>query len=194
MPFQSPGTMPSQTMGAIRTNFRFKLFGMRANDQFTIVEDLPENKRVRSEIRNAKDSQRPYPVYFIKVLMNGFEADLEMLEGELSKIAIAVPKDIKNFKGVTLGFDGYKWVYVCQDMPTPGQPEPQPNVYENLQDAFLRRMVDSIKALNMIGTQVTIDALIKMCETITPGDALGLIAAGKSKGLIYEQAGVYKVT
>ncbi len=106
MPFQPPGTMPSQTMGAIRTNFRFKLFGMRANDQFTIIEDLPENKRVRSEIRTAKGSGKPYPVYFIKVLMNGFEADLEMMEGELSLIAIAVPKEIKNYKGVTLGFDG----------------------------------------------------------------------------------------
>lgn len=191
-------TPPAPTLGSIRQNFAFRLFGMRQGDQFTIIEDLPETKRIRSVIRQAQKSGKDYPVFLIRISMNGFEADLELMETELSQLAIAVPREIKNYKGVTLANNGSRWEYVCQTTESMNDgfkpPITQPVSPEAQKDAFLRKMCEDMTTLNKIGTSITPEVMLKIADAITPGDAMGLIAAAKTKGLIFEQAGVFKVT
>jgi hypothetical protein len=193
---------PPQTFGGIQQNFAYNMRNFRMNDQFTIVEDLPSNKPIRQIMKmslkpNARTGKpEPYMVFAIRISSNGFEADLELFDTELNTLAIACPKDIKNFKGTTLAYDGLKWHYICGDMPAVGtspttQPYQPPQVDQKV--LFINQMVDGIKALNMVGQNVDPSMLTKLCDKISPGNALEMIASAKTQGRIYEQGGVYKI-
>ena len=116
------------------------------------------------------------------------------MEFETSMLAILCPKNTENFKGSTFAFDGQKWQYVCGDMPAVGNsPITQPYQPIDQKDAFIQKLVSSIKAINAIGTEVTSGDMIKIADKITPGDALGLIQAAKMAGYIIESNGIFKV-
>jgi len=217
---QSGIQKPSPTFGGLQQNFAYNLRNFRMNDSFTIVEDLPMNKPLRQKTKmslkpNARTGKpEPYNVFAIRIVSSNFEADLELFEGELNTLAIACPKDLKNLRGVSLAFDGMKWQYTFQDTNEPlvsssakrpegmqsMQSDPrQPNLYANpasqvdQKELFYQKLVSSIQALNTIGTDVTSGDMIKIADKITPGDALGLIAAAKMAGYIIESNGIFKV-
>jgi len=190
---------PAKSFGEIQNTFTFKLSRLSViNEQFTIVEDMPRNKRPRTALREYK-VKKPggagcYQVILIRISNNGFEADLEMLEGEQSILSTALPKDIENFKGSTLAFDGRHWVYVCGTMPDvgyPSQPQATPQSIDP-KDANLKKLVDMIKASELMEMATSGAIVIKMAEKISPGNALELIAYAKGKGAVYEKDGNYK--
>lgn len=198
MTYPQPNTQkPAPTFGSIQREFAYTLYNFRVNDQFTIVEDLPSTKPIRQITKIANKTGKPYQVFVIRITSNNFEANLELYESELNKIAIACPKDITNFKGVTLAFDGQKWVYVCQDTNTPGTgqsaPISQPQQPQNQKSLFLTKMIGSMRALESVGVPVDAAKLTKMCDAMSPGNALELIAAAKSQGLIVESQGIFRV-
>lgn len=182
---------PAPTLASIQREFTYSLFGFRVNDQFTIVEDLPATKPIKQITKIANKTGKPYQVFVIRITSNNFEANLELFETELNKIAIACPKDITNFKGVTLAFDGQRWVYVSQDTNTPGQPQLDANVPLNA-NAINNKIVADIQSLNKVGVQVDIKVLTNICDAIQPGKALELIQAAKTGGYIVESNGIYR--
>lgn len=186
---------PPATFGSLQNSFVFKLYQMKANDQFTVIEDIPRSKVIRSTPRLSSKGNT-YPVLLIKVSKDGFEADIEMMESEFQAIVITCPKDTPNLKGHTFAFDGYRWSDVSADNSPYGF---QPNVPLNAPmtsqiDQQLKSLCDGIKAADLIGAQVNTPILMKIAEKVIPGDALGIITYAKTKGAIYEKDGVYKVT
>jgi len=189
---------PAPTLGGVQQNFQYRLRNFIINDQFTIIEDLPRTKPIRQAIRAGAKGQ--YNVFLIRISSNAFEADLELFEGELNNLAIACPKDTQNFKGITLAYDGRKWVYVGGEMPIPRDPmldkRPDLNPPADQTETFIKSLVKDMEYLKKVNSpeyQVTTKVLMNIAESITPGKALDLITNAKSQGYIIESAGVYRV-
>jgi len=189
---------PAPTLGGVQQNFQYRLRNFIINDQFTIVEDLPRTKPIRQAIRAGQKGQ--YNVFLIRISSNAFEADLELFEGELNNLAIACPKDTQNFKGITLAFDGRKWVYVCGET-TPIRDARQPDLTppatpQDQTKTFIEAMIKDMEYLKKVNSpeyQITTKVLMNIAESITPGKALDIITAAKTQGYIIESAGVYRV-
>jgi len=200
--YGQPQQKAAPTFGGVQQNFQYRLRNFIINDQFTIVEDLPRTKPIRQAQKAGSKGQ--YTVFLIRISSNNFEADLELFEGELNNLAIACPKDTQNFKGITLAFDGRKWVYICSDAPSDPR---QPNLYPNPQTSpisqpqqstdqkslFMAKMIGSMRALESVGVPCDISKLTLMCESISPGNALQLISTAKGEGRICEKDGKYVV-
>jgi hypothetical protein len=192
----------SLTFGGIQQNFTFNLRNFRMNDQFTIIENLPANNSIRKIMKmsikpNARTGKpEPYSIFAIRISSGGFEADLELFEAELSSLAIACPKDIKNFKGVTLAFDGFKWHYVCCD-PNGTQFDPKVPLNEsgkkNQADQFIAQMVDGMKSLKMADITLDSSRMMKLADKISPGNSINMIGKAKEQGLIVESNGIFSV-
>ena len=54
-------------------------------------------------------------------------------------------------------------------------------------------MIGSMKVLESCKVSVDTKKLMDMCEAMNPGNALELIQAAKSQGLIVESQGIFKV-
>lgn len=188
----TPQQKPAPTMGSLQQSFVFRFRQFLINDQFTIIEDLPVTKPVRQVTRQSAKGFN-YSVFLMKISSGGVEADLEMMDHELTAIAIACPKDTKNFKGITLAFDGRRWVYICSDTNAQ-QNAPTTQFQPQGSNTDIEKLVTGIKAINSIGTDVLMSDLIKMADKITPGKALDLIQAAKAGGYVYEKDGCVKVS
>jgi len=103
------------SFGSVQETFRYRLRNLVSGDQFTIVEDMPRNKQIRFEMGKgkAKDGREfDSKTYIIRVVLRGYEADMEVYEKELPKLAVLCPKGLENFKGCTFVFDGYNWAFL----------------------------------------------------------------------------------
>jgi len=195
------------SFGSVQETFRYRLRNFVSGDQFSIVEDMPRSKPIRCEKemkkgRDGKDFESK--TYIIRVTSKGYEADLEIYEKELPKIAVLCPKDLQNFKGSTFVFDGYNWSFLGIETPqTPisniGQAmrtdprQPDLNPPHDQRDLFLSVLLKGIGALDSRGQKVDAALVMGMCENMMPSHALDLFQYAKTKGAISEVDGVWKV-
>ena len=197
---------PAQSFGAVQETFRYNLAkGFNPGDQFTIVEDMPKSKPIRSEIGETiktKDGRSFEPMsYLIRVVSRGYEADMLVYPKLLSGLAILCPKGLANFKGCTFLLDGCNWVYMgiegttsqkaALDARQPDLSAPKPA--EDFGLNSIRQMLNDINTVTKLGVSVKIDQVTKICDIIAPGKALDMIKRAKEEGFMYEKDGVYIV-
>jgi len=200
---QNQPPKPPQMLGALQASYTFRLSQFIANDQITIVEDLPKNRPVR-EFKKTSAKGNSYTVYLIRINSNGFEADLELFAGELNQIAIACPKGTENFKGITLVHNGRMFVYLSTaypldpsvplrtDVRQPDLNSPAPQ--HDQRDNFANTLVTRIQVLNDMGTDAFMSDVLKLASKICPGKEVEIVGYAKTKGLISErEGGVIKV-
>ena len=199
---------PALSMAQVRKDFTFRMSNFVASHgQFTIVEDMPITKPVRT---TKKQSQKgnTYDVYMIKVDVDGFVGDLEMFKGELQQLAIVMPADLVNYKGVTLVHDGTRWTaYPPQTATIPNTTSvpapvsttvtipaavPKAPAYEDQASKYATQLHTMMRMNDPGNAGYNLGALISFCSDITNGDALGLIQYAKSQGLIVEKSGIYR--
>jgi len=196
---------PAQSFGSVQETFRYRLRAFVSGDQFSIVEDMPRSKPIRceKEMKKGKDGRDfESKTYIIRVTSKGYEADLEIYEKELPRIAVLCPKDLTNFKGATFVFDGYNWAYmgiettqtpisdIGQAMRDPRQPDLNPA--QDQRDIFVAKLAASIQTLEGLGNKVDASVVMKICDNITPGKGMDLFAYAKGKGAISETNGEWK--
>jgi hypothetical protein len=197
---------PAQSFGAVQETFRYNLAkGFNNGDQFTIVEDMPKSKPIRTEIgepMKTKDGRTFEPMsYLIRVVSKGYEADMLVYPKLLPGLAILCPKGLANFKGTTFIFDGYNWAFLGIEGTTNMRAAPdarQPNLSEPApQEDFglknIRQMLADIKTVTKLGVSVKVDQVTKIADSIAPGKALDMIKRAKEEGFMYEKDGVYIV-
>jgi len=172
----------------IRKEFVYRLSNFEMNrGQFTIVEDLPATRPLRTVSKIAKTG-KPYNSCLVRISSGGFESDLELFGRELDKVALALPPGVVNYKGVTLYFDGAVWANLEQGVTPPQTPAgPQ-----DQKDVYVDQLVQVMKANDSKNIGVNAGTMLNYCKSITNGDALELISYAKTKGAIYEQGGNYK--
>jgi len=195
------------SFGSVQETFRYRLRNLVSGDQFTIVEDMPRNKQIRFEMGKgkAKDGREfDSKTYIIRVVVRGYEADMEVYEKELPKLAVLCPKGLENFKGCTFIHDGYNWAYLGIETPqapisnisqamTPRDPrQPDLNPASDQRDVFVARLTAGITTLAALGNKVDAAVVMKVCDNITPGNGMDLFAYAKGKGAISETNGEWK--
>lgn len=189
---------PAPTFAGVQQNFVYRLRQFIINDQFTIIEDLPRTKPIRQAFRAGTKGQ--YTVFLIRISSGGFEADLELFEGELNYLAIACPKTTQNFKGATLAYVGRRLVYVCGEMPAPLQSDSRqpdlnpPTEPADQRDVFVKSLITRIQVLNDMGTDAFMSDVLKLASKICPGKEVDIVGYAKTKGMLKEiEGGVIKV-
>jgi len=196
------------SFGSVQETFRYRLRNFVSGDQFTIVEDMPRNKQIRFEMvkGKAKDGREfDSKTYIIRVVVRGYEADMEVYEKELPKLAVLCPKGLENFKGCTFVFDGYNWSYLGIETPqapisnisqamTPRDPrQPDLNPAPDQRDLFDAKLTAGMQTLEGLGNRVDAALIMKICDNIMPGKGMDLFSYAKGKGAISEVNGVWKV-
>jgi len=195
------------SFGSVQETFRYRLRNFVSGDQFTIVEDMPRSKQIRFEMGKgkAKDGREfDSKTYIIRVVLRGYEADMEVYEKELPKLAVLCPKGLENFKGCTFVFDGYNWAFLGIETPqapisnisqamTRDPRQPDLNPVPDQRDLFLTKLITGITTLEALGNKVDAAVIMKICENMTPGKALDLFQYAKTKGAISEVDGTWKV-
>ena len=182
----------------------FTLWDLKGKE-FTIIESQPTNKNMRetSEINKWNKSQA---FFFIKIEQGLFQKDLKMTENEMLAVFCALPKGISDYQGSMLSVDrdnkmGIKYLgRTNQDLqgnrigdtqsPMPMLHQPQ---QQDQRDIFLTKLINSIRVLDELGNKVDAAYVMKICENISPGKALDLFQYAKTKGVIREENGAYKV-
>lgn len=206
---------PAQSFGSAQESFKFNLAkGFNSGEQFTIIEDLPKTKPLRTEIGEGKSKDGRIfesKTYLIRVVSRGVEADIRIYPKLLPGIAALCPKGLENFKGATFIFDGLNWSFlgienttntqapisnISHAMRDPRQPDLNPlPPQQDQRDVFVGKLIEGIKAINMIGTDVFGSDVLKMASKIAPGKEVEIVGYAKTKGLIHESdGGVYKVS
>jgi len=195
------------SFGSVQETFRYRLRAFVSGDQFSIVEDMPRSKPIRceKEMKKGKDGRDfESKTYIIRVTSKGYEADLEIYEKELPRIAVLCPKDLQNFKGCTFVFDGYNWAYMGIETPqapisnisqamTPRDPrQPDLNPAPDQRDMFVARLTAGMATLEALGNKVDTAVVMKICDNIMPGKGMDLFAYAKGKGAISETNGEWK--
>jgi len=193
------------SFGSVQETFRYRLRNFVSGDQFSIVEDMPRSKPIRceKEMKKGKDGRDfESKTYIIRVTSKGYEADLEIYEKELPRIAVLCPKDLQNFKGCTFVFDGYNWSYlgvetqqtpisnITQAMRDPRQPDLNP--MPDQRDLFVTKLTAGMQTLEALGNKVDAALVMKICDNIMPGKGMDLFAYAKGKGAISETNGEWK--
>lgn len=199
---------PAQSFGSVQETFRYRLKNFTSGEQFSIVEDMPRSKPIRceKEMKKGKDGHDfESKTYLIRVVSRGYEADIEIYEKDLPRIAVLCPKDTQNFKGATFVFDGYNWAYmgietpqapisnISQAMTPRDHRQPDLNPPQDQRDLFLGLLTNSIDAFNGRGEIVDAKKVMDICENFMPGKAIDLFQYAKGKGAIIETNGVWKV-
>jgi len=194
------------SFGSVQETFRYRLRNFVSGDQFSIVEDMPRSKPIRCEKemkkgRDGKDFESK--TYIIRVTSKGYEADLEIYEKELPRIAVLCPKDLQNFKGCTFVFDGYNWSFmgietpqtpisdISQAMRDPRQPDLNPA--PDQRDLFVTKLTTGMQTLEGLGNKVDAALVMKICDNIMPGKGIDLFQYAKTKGAISEVDGAWNV-
>lgn len=197
----------AKTALGIRKEFSEKPFTLYDlwGKTFTIIEDLPTNKPVRERTEHSKKNGNAYQAYLIRIEEGMFQKDLSLYESELEKLFMALPTSLVNFRGATvevtkdreLKYQGM----VTQDMqgnPLASRAEspkdaPGTTITDTL-DSRIARLREAVKFTASIGTPVSAAVIIKIAESIEPGNALGLISSAKNAGEITENAGIFTGT
>lgn len=187
----------------------FTLWELRGK-QFTILENLPISGVIREVPEFNEKAKKNLPYYFIHIEDGLFHKDLKMSESELLALFVHAPKGLMNFCGAMFEVDrankyGLKYIGTAtQDingnrlgtntsMSTQSTPISQPQQPQDQKSLFMQKMIGSMRALESVGLSVDAAKLTKMCDAMSPGNALELIAAAKSQGLIVESQGIFKV-
>ena len=184
----------------------FSLWELRGSE-FVILENLPISGDIREKEEISEKSGRPYKAYFIQIENGSFHKDLKLFESELLALFIHTPKGLQNFQGSIFKVDKVNKLglsyqgQAAQDIN--GNPIGAPRAQDSglmasspikdQKDFFIESMVDRIESIEAIGGEVTAQMLTKICDTISPGNALQMIGEAKAKGMIIENKGVFKV-
>lgn len=203
---------PAQSFGSVQDTFRYRMTNFSSGDQFSIVEDMPRSKPVRFETERVKGEKngRKYDfdalTYLIRVTSRGYEADIELKPKDFMTLATLCPKGLENFKGATFVFDGYKWAYMGIEAPqapissisqamAPRDPrQPDLNPAPDQRDVFLTKLTTGITTLRALGNKTDTSVVLKICENINPGNAVGIFGFAKTKGVIEEIDGEWQAT
>jgi hypothetical protein len=178
----------------------FDLYRLRGQE-FTILEDLPVDGEMR-QIRKKNKWDQLKDFFFLKIEQGLFQKDLEMTENEMLALFIAMPKAIKNYKGVMVAVaqdNKMKLTYIgTTDKDVHGniisqQTQTAQEAHTDQRDLFVKKLTSSIVTLQALGNKVDAQVVMKICENMTPGKALELFQYAKTKGAIHEVDGVYKV-
>ena len=187
----------------------FELYFMRGK-QFTIIENLPITKDLR-EIEEINKWNKKESVVFMRIEQGLFQKDLKMTKGEFMEFSLCVPKGIENLQGLmfevdqnnskivkyigstTQDLNGNKLVGANILPQSQSAPISQPQQPHDQKSLFLTKMIGSMKVLESCKVSVDTKKLMDMCEAMNPGNALELIQAAKSQGLIVESQGISKV-
>jgi len=179
----------------LETPFWISSFG--PGTQITVVEDLPTTKPFRYRLVPSNKGGPAYPENLIKISDGFTQKDLSISKTNTQKLLINIPDSINNLKGVTLANDSGRWVFVCQTDESSSANFPnlisQPQRLHDQKSQFIQKMLGSMKALESVGVPCDIAKLTKMCEAISPGNALALISDAKGQGFIIEDKGIYRV-
>jgi len=185
----------------------FELYFMRGK-QFTIIENLPMTKDLR-EIEEINKWNKKESVVFMRIEQGLFQKDLKMTKGEFMEFSLCVPKGIENLQGLMFEVDQnnskiVKYIgstgqdlqgnRIGVNIPPQGQSAPiyNPEQPQDQKSLFLTKMIGSMKVLESCKVTVDTKKLMDMCDAMSPGNALELIQAAKSQGLIVESQGIFK--
>ena len=187
----------------------FELYFMRGK-QFTIIENLPITKDLR-EIEEINKWNKKESVVFMRIEQGLFQKDLKMTKGEFMEFSLCIPKGIENLQGLMFEVDQNNSKIVkyigstTQDLNgnklaganIPAQSQSalisNPEQPQDQRELFLRKLLNSIQTLDELGNKVDAAYVMKICENIIPGKALDLFQYAKTKGVIHEENGAYKV-
>ncbi len=194
---------PTQSLGSVQETFRYKLKNFNSGEQFTIVEEMPRSKPVRFESRKlqGKNGDFESKTYLIRIISRGIEADIEIYEKELPRLAILCPKSTENFKGSTFVFDGSNWAYMGIETQTPNKDPRQPDLSPltpeqtkaDQKDTAVNALVEKVAEYSLLGVDVSTKMILVMAEKIFPHDAVALLGYAKNKGSLSETEGNWKV-
>lgn len=181
----------------LETPFWISQFGF--GSQITIVENIPATKPFRFKKTKSTKFPGDYVVNLIRITDGYTEKDLEVSKKNTEALMLNIPGHITNLKGVTLANNNGRWEFVCQTDESMNDgfkhAITQPVSPEEQKDRFLKKMCEDMSQLNKVGISISADVMLKIADSITPGDAMGLISAAKTKGMIYEEKpGIFKVT
>ena len=186
----------------------FTLWELRGSE-FVILEDLPISGEIREKEEIGEKSGKPYKVYFIQIENGLFHKDLKMFEKELLALFLHTPKGLQNFQGSIFKVDKLNKLGLsyqgtaAQDVngnpigapraQGPGLMASSPAQAKDQKEAFIETMIGSMESLEGIGVEVTAERLTKICDKISPNNALQMIAEAKAQGMIIESKGIFKV-
>lgn len=194
---------PAASFGSVQETFRYRLKNFTSGEQFSIVEDMPRSKPIRceKEMKKGKDGRDfESKTFIIRVVSRGYEADLEIYEKDLPKLAVLCPKDTTNFRGATFAYDGYNWAYMGVENTQAPQRDPRqpdlngPSQQPDQRDLFISKLTTGITTLEALGNKIDASLVMKICDNITPGKGMDLFAYAKGKGAISETNGEWKVS
>lgn len=181
----------------IETPFWLARFG--PGSQITIVEDQPRNKPFRYVMKPSQRGGPSYAVFLIKISDGYVTKDLELSKTNAALLFMGVPDHVQNFKGVTLANDNGRWIFISEESApianTPSSTGVPANVMGALdqKDKYVESLCGALKTSASIGHDINTADLIKICGTITTGNALELINYAKDKGFVYQDKEFYKV-
>lgn len=184
----------------------FTLWELRGSE-FVILENLPISGDIREKEEVSEKTGRAYKAYYIQIENGMFHKDLKMFETELLALFLHTPKGLQNFQGAIFKVDkvnklglSYQGTAAQDINGNPiGAPRAQASGLmassptKDQKEMFIERMVASMESLDEICVDVTAERLTKICDKISPGNALQMIAEAKTKGMIIENKGIFKV-
>lgn len=178
--------------------------------QFTIEEKLGMTECPRVKTVPTRDGKKTYDVVAIKVSNGSFSKDLHMFDSDWKELCTALPDSIITLEGVALRpnrdqNNPLKTKFEYVGLRTPGNMndnfpksaqlaasmEPTP-VMPNVLSDLGRQLAQAVQLNLKMGINTDIKTLTKIADAIKPGDALGLIAAARGEGWIYEKDGTYR--
>lgn len=182
----------------------FDLWSLRGKE-FTIIDSIDRKTGSFREVRQMNKWDKPTDFFFIGVEQGLFQKDLRMTKTELQRLMIVIPESIPNLQGVRISVDmvdGPKYIgNVHQDTPVNNisscmnnTPPAQTQAPIDQKEANVNRLVASMEAVNMIGTDLFSSDVMKIADKISPGNAVQLVGLAKSQGRISEtEGGIWKV-
>ena len=188
--------MPKSAMGIMKEYAEkpYTLWELRGQ-QFTIVEDLPKTKTIREKTEKSQKG-KDYQAYFIKVQSGLFEKDLRMLESELTKLFLAMPTSLTNFRGAILTVDqgvnkdltyiGLSSSEMNENFPSNANKPSEPAQPIKTINDYADMLAEAVKTNTSVGITTTYPILQNMADKIYPGRALDVIMAAKAKGCLSE--------
>lgn len=184
----------------------FTLWELRGSE-FVILENLPISGDIREKEEVSEKTRRAYKAYFIQIENGLFHKDLKLFESELLALFLHTPKGLQNFQGAIFKVDKLNKLGISyqgtatQDIN--GNPIGAPRAQasspaasspaKDQKELFIETMIRGMEAFEEIDEQITAAMLTKICDKISPGNALQMISEAKGRGLIINRDGIYEV-
>lgn len=184
----------------------FTLWELRGSE-FVVLENLPISGDIREKEEVSEKTGRPYKAYYIQIENGLFHKDLKLFESELLALFLHTPKGLQNFQGSIFKVDKINKLglsyqgQAAQDIngnPI-GAPRAQTSGHvassppKDQKEMFIETMISNMESLEGVGVEITAATLTKLCDKISPNNALQMISEAKTKGMIIENKGIFKV-